>query len=77
MKMKARRQVWFLELGNFCESTCKRIREKMEGKTFHNFHVIYSNVHGNCQIGVEIDETPDTDEEVKQMFLNCALGMIA
>ena len=69
------KQYVFTELGYFDESTCKAIKEEMDGKTFMNFNVTYSNCAGNCTLIIETDYE-DTEAEIKAMFLNCALGLI-
>lgn len=60
------------DLGYFGESECQKIKEKLEGKTYMNFHISWSNCCGNCTliVGTECDETV---EEIRTMFLHVAL----
>lgn len=66
------REVWFDGFGNFSERDCKEIAKVMNGQSYMNFHVIYSNCFGNCQLGVET-EYDGTDEEIRSMFMNCLI----
>lgn len=59
--------------GSFTESVAKKIAEIMNGKTYFNFRVSYSNWAGNCTLLVESDTEGYTAEEAKEMFLYCAL----
>ena len=62
----------FSELGYFLESTCKKIKEKMEGKTYMTFHVAWSNCAGNCTLIVSTDYD-ETEEKIKYFFLHCLI----
>ena len=66
----------FTELGYFCESECKAIKEAMQGKTYMNFDVGYSNQAGNCTLIIATDYNA-TEQEIKNFFLACALGKLA
>ena len=65
----------FDELGYFCESECQRIKEIMDGKTFMNFTVGWSNCAGNCALIVSTDyynnPTEEDEKEVKNFFISC------
>ena len=67
------RKYAFEELGYFTESACKKIKEKMQGKTFMNFDITYSNFAGNCILIICTDYKEDP-QEIKNFFLNCALS---
>ena len=62
----------FNELGYFMESECKSIRNRMEGATYMNFHVAWSNQNGNCTLIVSTDYE-DTPERIKAFFLYCLI----
>ena len=65
----------FSELGFFCEQTLRKIKEKMDGATYMNFPVKWSNCAGNCNLIVTTDyDAPE--QEVKNFFLHCALSKI-
>lgn len=62
----------FSELGYFTESECKSIHNRMEGATYMNFHVAWSNCAGNCTLIVSTDYV-DTPESIKAFFLHCLI----
>lgn len=66
----------FTELGFFSPMTCEKIKKAMEGKTFMNFKVDYSYCAGNCTLIVATDYE-DTEENIKNFFLHCALEALA
>lgn len=66
----------FTELGYFSPDTCKKIKKAMEGKTFMNFKVRYSNQAGNCTLIICTDYE-ESEEYIKNFFLACALCHIA
>lgn len=66
----------FNELGYFTESACKKIKEALDGKTYMNFKVSYSNMHSNCTLIIATDYDA-TEEEIKSFFLNAALSTLA
>jgi hypothetical protein len=63
----------FEELGFFTKDTCERIKKAMEGRTFMNFKISWSNCAGNCTLIVATDYN-DTEEHIKQFFLFAALS---
>lgn len=69
------REYVFEELGYFTESTCKRIKAAMDGKTFMNFEVCWSNFAGNCTLIIKTDYE-ETEQKIKNFFLNVALEHI-
>lgn len=62
----------FEELGFFTEKQIKKIKEKMEGKTFMNFKVLCSNYAGNCILIIATDYKA-SKTKIKNFFLNAAL----
>ena len=65
----------FRELGFFGEQTLQKIKEKMDGTTYMNFSVSWSNCAGNCNLIVATDyDAPE--QEIKNFFLNCALNRL-
>lgn len=63
----------FEELGFFTKDTCERIKKAMDGRTFMNFKISWSNCAGNCTLIVATDYN-DTEEHIKQFFLFAALS---
>ncbi len=63
----------FEELGFFTQNTCERIKKAMDGRTFMNFKVKYSNCAGNCTLIICTDYD-DTEEHIKNFFLFAALS---
>lgn len=66
----------FTELGFFTKDSCERIKAAMDGRTFMNFKVEYSNCAGNCTLIICTDYE-DTEENIKNFFLHCALESLA
>ena len=65
----------FEELGYFSERECEAIKEQLQGRTYMNFDIAWSNCAGNCTLIVRTNYE-DTEKEIKNFFLHCALGMI-
>lgn len=65
----------FEELGYFTKSACEKIKEKMQGKTYMNFEITYSNFAGNCTLIIQTDYEAEP-REIKNFFLNCALNQL-
>lgn len=70
------REYVFDELGFFTKDTCERIKAAMDGRTFMNFKVEYSNCAGNYTLIICTDYE-DTEENIKNFFLHCALEALA
>ena len=66
----------FTELGYFSQMICEKIKNAMEGRTFMDFKVKYSNCAGNCTLIICTDYE-DTEENIKSFFLHVALAHIA
>ena len=70
----------FSELGYLSARDCVAIATALNGKSFMNFKVSYSNYAGNCTLIVAVDKTTSeqyTDDEVKSMFLHVAFTTLA
>lgn len=65
----------FTELGYFTKNTCEKIKTALDGTTFMNFKISYSNCAGNCTLIVATDYE-ETETEIKNFFLACALQHI-
>lgn len=63
----------FEELGYFTEGDCEEIKKKMQGKTYMNFDITYSNFAGNCILIIRTDYEEEP-QKIKNFFLNCALS---
>ena len=63
----------FTELGFFTKDSCERIKKAMDGRTFMNFKISWSNYAGNCTLIICTDYN-DTEEHIKQFFLFAALS---
>lgn len=66
----------FTELGYFSKEVCEKIKKAMDGKTFMNFKVEYSNCAGNCTLFICTDYE-DTEENIKNFFINAAFSYLA
>ena len=58
------------ELGYFTETECQRIKEIMDGKTYMDFLVRWSNCAGNCTLIVKTNYEADATE-IKNFFISC------
>ena len=70
----------FSELGYLSARDCEALATALNGKSFMNFKVSYSNWAGNCTLCVTVNETTAehyTDDEVKSMFLHVAFITLA
>lgn len=65
------------ELGYFSADDCKALATALDGKTFMNFKVHFSNYAGNCTVILEADAPEHTEAEVKSFFLHVALSTMA
>lgn len=65
----------FEELGYFTKSSCEKIKKKMQGKTYMNFDVGYSNFAGNCTLIIKTDYEAEP-KKIKNFFLYCALNQL-
>ena len=64
------------QLGYFTEDECIAIAKVMDGKTYMDFKVLYSNMAGNCTLIVRTDYDA-TKEEVTNFFIACAFRILA
>ena len=67
-------ELYFEKLGNFSEKDCKNIKKMMDGSTFYNYVVGWSNWAGNCSLIVKADCCKQDKEESKGMFLYAAIS---
>lgn len=74
-EVKSVKEYTFEELGYFAERECKAIKEQLQGYSYMNFDITWSNCAGNCTLIVRTDYE-DSEKEIKNFFLHCALGMI-
>lgn len=65
----------FEELGYFAERECQAIKDCLQGYSYMNFDITWSNQAGNCILILRTDYD-DTPESIKAFFLHCALGQI-
>lgn len=64
--------------GYFTQKECEAIKKKMQGQTFFNFDIEYSNQAGNCTLIVKSDNTNDyTPQELKEMFIYACISELA
>ena len=61
--------------GYFTEGYCKKIQEKMNGATYMNFDITYSNCCGNCTLIVR--GKASSKKELQEMFFSYALCLVA
>lgn len=54
--------------GYFTESQAKKLKEKMQGKSYLNFSVEYSNENGNCTLIVSTDYYEENEFNTKEEF---------
>lgn len=54
--------------GYFTESQAKKLKEKMQGKSYLNFSVAYSNENGNCTLIVSTDYYEENEFNTKEEF---------
>lgn len=73
----------FTELGYFTEKECENIKNALDGKTYMNFSIAWSNFQhsltmcaGNCILIVRTDYD-DTEENIKRFFFHVALSELA
>ena len=70
-----KKEYTFEELGYFAERECKAIKDSLQGYSYMNFDISWSNWAGNCTLLVATDYEAE-EKEIKDFFLHCALGMI-
>ena len=69
------KQVVFNELGYFTENQIEAIKDELNMASYMLFNVSSSNCAGNRTLIVSTDYEAD-EEEIKNMFLHCALSSI-
>lgn len=71
------REYSFSEFGYLSAQDCEALATALNGKSFMNFQVKYSNYAGNCTLIVEVDADDYTEEEVRSMFMHVAITTLA
>ena len=61
--------------GYFNTEQCKKIKDKMQGKTFMKFDIQYGGIAGNNQL-IVMSNSDYNDEELKEMFVHYALNQL-
>lgn len=61
----------------FTENQCKRLKEKLQGKTFFNFDIAYSNECGNCTLIVRSNIKNYSISEMKEFFIHYCISELA
>lgn len=70
------KEIYFEEIGYFTSTECEKIKKIMDGRTFMDFEVIYSNCAGNCTIGCKTSYDA-TETEIRNFFLGALIGNMA
>jgi hypothetical protein len=65
-------EVYFEELGYMSKSTCEKIKGIMDGKTYMDFEVSYSNYAGNCTL-ICSTTYEASESEIKNFFLSALI----
>lgn len=68
---------FFEELGYFSEQTCKGLQKVLDGKSFYDLKVKYSNYASNCTLIVRSDHPDATSDEVGKMMVRLALDELS
>lgn len=67
-------EIIFGKLGNFTEQEYKNIKMMMNGNTYYDFKVSWSNYAGNCNLIVNAACPIEEAEGAKEMFLHSAIS---
>jgi len=61
------------EFGYFTKGECEIVKDIMDGASYMDFRVAYSNYAGNCTLIIKTDyDAPE--EEIKRFFISCLIG---
>ena len=71
------KEVIMNELGFLSEQDCQRIKRAMDGKSYLQFEVAWSNCAGNCTLIVRVGDESRTDNEVRRLFLGVLSHLFA
>lgn len=63
--------------GNYYKSAAEQIKKVMQGESFYNFQIEYSNCAGNCNIIVSKSRPDSTEKELEVMFYFVAMNKLA
>ena len=69
------KEYYFEELGFFTRSACEKIKDCLQGYSYMNFDISWSDCAGNCTLIVRTNYD-DTEENIKNFFFHCALNML-
>ncbi len=70
-----KKEYTFEELGYFAERECQALKDCLQGFSYMDFDIKWSNYAGNCTLIVATDYEAE-EKEIKDFFLHCALSMI-
>lgn len=70
-----KKEYTFEELGYFTERECQALKNCLQGFSYMDFDIKWSNYVGNCTLIVATDYEAE-EKEIKDFFLHCALSMI-
>ena len=71
-----KKEIYFDELGYMPATMCEKIKKVMDGRTYMNFEVIYSNYAVNCTLGCKTSYEA-SESEIRNFFLACLIGSMA
>lgn len=63
--------------GYFTKDQCEQIIKKMQGKSFFDFKISYSNNAGDCTLIVRSNMHGYTSQELKDMFIYCCISELS
>lgn len=70
------KEIYFDGLGYMTANQCEKIKKVMDGKTYMNFEVIYSNCAGNCILGCKTSYDA-SESEIRNFFLAALISSMA
>lgn len=63
--------------GYFTPKDAEAIKNAINGTTYMNFCVKYSNEHGNCSLRISTSRPDTNEQELTEMFYHYALTLLA
>lgn len=63
--------------GWYTEEVCQRIQDRLNGKSYLEFQITYSNENGNCAIIVSSDQPHTTRQELGELFTAMLIEAVA
>lgn len=67
-------ELYLGNLGYYTEQSCEDIKKMMDGKTFYDFNVGWSNYAGNCSLIVKSNCGDEDYQDAKDTFLSTAIS---